>query len=982
LPSKTVPVPNSADDSTLLKHTLLNHTIYRLVVSNDGEPFADSDWNRLKRIAEGNPDEQKIGAFGVGFYSVFADCEEPFVISGRRTMAFMWKGNSLFTKSSTLPAEQSTQDTCFFLNYRNTTSPIPELMSICKFLSTSLTFVGLEAVELYLDNWNVFTLTKKSAPGASALLPKEINPKTEGGMMKVVGVVHQSTQIDAQWMNAVGWSAPAASQPLIPQEDAESQGPSLKSFFSRLKSGTSGAAAGASRKAAKETEQKQQMLISENLTDVSRATVFLRISTVNIQTYVSAAFARELERATKKPPPKHTRIAILTSSHDETTASLSTVTGITSKRAGDLFSSVLPTKHGKIFIGFPTAQTTGVLCHISAPSVIPTVERESIDLNARWVKDWNLEMLRVAGIACRIAYMGEMEELKARIRASMKSANRTTVVAADVNAVIPQAVHVSKQYTAVESTPSSQVGHHIEQAFWTCSFKSSINVLSTRGVLPSEQVRVVAEPLSFLENVPTLPESLTTEAQGFVAKLYNRNLVTDMSIRDIRTELESRSLDDAQLGEFLKWLSAQLIANQLDTRTVQSLLGAGVATISEEGSSKDKAPNNNGGKVLVLAQIKTFLTGSKIPPDLPLPPDTIPFRFTKGISRQTLEAFQWVELQIVPWVRFLVDAAEHSSLPPEYCLTVSPGFAAQVLHVISKSWEGLSQTSKASMGELLSKHTIIPTKFGLRRPAESYFPSVKLFDDLPTITGLHSGVKDKFLSALGVRKTVEMNVVFERLMSPQKEGHPKWSFSDLVHYLVSVKEDIPKQDLERLKSTAICPVEEYSGNERRAGHLHKLSELYEPKDLLRDMGLPLLHWPGVYRALGPEGKFLGTLGLKRYPEVPQLVQIMQQAAARSDYKGYMTSLKYFIDYHHPNGYGKFNVSTISNEPFLPTQGNPFPALSAPNACYWNQKAVRDLESTHAFHPLSSYENKTVIILSLCMNSSGICLRLLASFSLI
>jgi HSP90 family molecular chaperone len=36
----------------------------------------------MQVIAEGNPDEEKIGAFGVGFYSLFSVTEEPFVTSG------------------------------------------------------------------------------------------------------------------------------------------------------------------------------------------------------------------------------------------------------------------------------------------------------------------------------------------------------------------------------------------------------------------------------------------------------------------------------------------------------------------------------------------------------------------------------------------------------------------------------------------------------------------------------------------------------------------------------------------------------------------------------------------------------------------------------------------------------------------------------------------------------------------------------------
>jgi len=167
LPSRTVPLPSSADEGALLRHTLQNHTVYRVVVSNNGEPFSTDDWARLKRIAEGNPDETKIGAFGVGFYSVFADCEEPFVISGKKTMAFLWKGNTLYTKSGTLPDGQEAAHTTFMLNYRSTTTPLPDLMSICQFLSTSLTFVGLETIELWLDQQNVLTLNKKLAPGPS-----------------------------------------------------------------------------------------------------------------------------------------------------------------------------------------------------------------------------------------------------------------------------------------------------------------------------------------------------------------------------------------------------------------------------------------------------------------------------------------------------------------------------------------------------------------------------------------------------------------------------------------------------------------------------------------------------------------------------------------------------------------------------------------------------------------------------------------------
>lgn len=58
-----------------LVESLSGRLFQRLIVKNDGEHFKTLDWERVKRIADGNPDENKIGAFGVGFYSVFSECD-------------------------------------------------------------------------------------------------------------------------------------------------------------------------------------------------------------------------------------------------------------------------------------------------------------------------------------------------------------------------------------------------------------------------------------------------------------------------------------------------------------------------------------------------------------------------------------------------------------------------------------------------------------------------------------------------------------------------------------------------------------------------------------------------------------------------------------------------------------------------------------------------------------------------------------------
>jgi HSP90 family molecular chaperone len=51
-------------------------------IQNNGRAFTEEDWTRIRKIAEGNPNSDACGMFGVGFYSVFAMCEQPIIKSG------------------------------------------------------------------------------------------------------------------------------------------------------------------------------------------------------------------------------------------------------------------------------------------------------------------------------------------------------------------------------------------------------------------------------------------------------------------------------------------------------------------------------------------------------------------------------------------------------------------------------------------------------------------------------------------------------------------------------------------------------------------------------------------------------------------------------------------------------------------------------------------------------------------------------------
>ncbi|RKO99026.1 hypothetical protein CXG81DRAFT_15135, partial [Caulochytrium protostelioides] len=136
--------------------------VHTLCYRNNGRPFSAADWDRLRSIASGNPDETKTGLFGVGFYSLFSLAETPFVVSGDQTMAFLWRGDALYTRRGRVaPADQDpTMPTTFHLGLRE---PIarPDLTDLGRFLVAALLFTrSLAQIDVVVDALTVLSLTK------------------------------------------------------------------------------------------------------------------------------------------------------------------------------------------------------------------------------------------------------------------------------------------------------------------------------------------------------------------------------------------------------------------------------------------------------------------------------------------------------------------------------------------------------------------------------------------------------------------------------------------------------------------------------------------------------------------------------------------------------------------------------------------------------------------------------------------------------
>ncbi|SRR6266851_3483720 len=90
-----------------------------------------------------------------------------------------------------------------------------------------------------------------------------------------------------------------------------------------------------------------------------------------------------------------------------------------------------------------------------------------------------------------------------------------------------------------------------------------------------------------------------------------------------------------------------------------------------------------------------------------------------------------------------------------------------------------------------------------------------------------------------------------------------WTTFDLVKYLVSIQTTLMPQEVERLRHTSAFPREGTSKEQSAAGtgrkvQRHKAMDLYEPIDVFRELGLPVIDWgaDNRWRPSSDEGKFL------------------------------------------------------------------------------------------------------------------------------
>jgi hypothetical protein len=379
---------------------------------------------------------------------------------------------------------------------------------------------------------------------------------------------------------------------------------------------------------------------------------------------------------------------------------------------------------------------------------------------------WNRELLYVGGYLARTAYELELSTIRELWEGAPSSAGQKSSPDPELRAwLFGRSLHALKFFTFHQSTPSGDVSSLLEDAFFACQTKQLFPIISSVGVRNATDVRLPDPMFSgFLKELPVLPDEVAKGAELTLTRLQNRGIVKAITFDDVLKELRSQPLEQQEMVACLQWWIA------LNDRGENPNLGP-IRTELLNAAVLVLSVGNADETILPLSSVKSFINtrniiGASIPTDGPLPRNVMPLSVTKTFSPESLtSSFPWTEMSIVDWLKHLTDSSV-AATDPEYDIQRSAIWAERVLMVLSRSWPSLSNDMKEQTTLLLKGKTCIPTSAGLKIPEESYFASANIFKDLPIVTlasgGVVKGPIERVLQSLGVRKHVDLQVVFDR----------------------------------------------------------------------------------------------------------------------------------------------------------------------------------------------------------------------------
>ncbi|CAF1417698.1 unnamed protein product [Adineta steineri] len=854
-----------------------NKTITEIRAINNGLVFNETDWKRVAAIAEGNTNVESVGQFGVGFFSVFSFSEEPIITSGNEYMAFIWRDdNSLTTYRHELPIDQQSQLTSIILKMRTK-----------YILHTEIN----RDFDPTIDINQQTTTNSPNKKKQKKSLPIET-------MTDIIPIINLS-QLKAYFTKVLSFTKyineliiKINQKIIFKVTKTKKKIPSTKSNLQFKKNSIHNML------------RLDTFIQTEQTFSIDHGpSITLNHISVDATLIIDDNYHNHIRRILKKSLPPCVQIQLLYAPNNIIMKQqVSTNNNLNMK----ILNSLIPLKFqnndiypsGLIFIGLGTHQTTGIGMHVYS-HLIPTIERENLDLQDPYISKWNRELLLSVGQIARFVYDQLMNENK-QFQSTLAS------------------------YSFQPSVPNNEIGTILLDGF----FSSNKDLLVPVKRSPSDiNLSLVSSTEAYIANskyihsflsLPLVPYELSQN--GLFQSLKDRDLIIEVTNELIESTIITTILLSNQFVEFLHWLSSQ---HHNDKQYIKRLLS--IVRFRETIQSP----------IITLEKLKNY-DNFNISTILPLPSHVLPASVATYLSRDELQK----QLSLTPLT--LKDFLHFYLLKTQQYLFTKENTSTCLLSIISKHSGQLNKTEWNKLKTTLSTMTCIPTNQGMKIPNESYIPSSMLSSDLPVITlnvpqnltdidneqeddkqsiidTMENPVSEEFLKRLGCRTLNVQSFVHARSSLTNSNAH---NMKSLIEHLMEERDNMSEGDFNALKQseclrgTTLIPSKE-------------ITKKYAPQDLhfpsiaiqLQWSTLPIIDWHDI-DPYSREYAFLKEIGVREVPDLQKLINRIieehneQKNKSIHDYK-IPIALKFLAE-NFQQHYSKLWKTAKIKQPFLPS----------------------------------------------------------------
>ncbi|CAF4953990.1 unnamed protein product, partial [Rotaria sp. Silwood1] len=814
-----------------------NKTITEIRAINNGLIFNETDWKRVAAIAEGNTNVESVGQFGVGFFSVFSFSEEPIITSGNEYMAFIWRDdNSLTTYRHELPLEQQSKLTSIILKMRT------------KYILHT---------ETNLDFDSIIDINENSSNNKSPNRKRQKKSITSITTNDIIPTINLA-QLKAYFTKVLSFTKYINELVIKINQKIIFKVTKTRKSISSIKSNVQ-----FKKNSIHNMLHFDSLIQTEQIFSIDHGpSIILNHISVDATLIIDENYHNHIRRILKKSLPSNVQIQLL---YTPNNIVMTQQQQRKSSKIDDLhmkiLNSLIPLKFqndeiypsGLIFIGLGTHQTTGIGMHVYS-HLIPTIERENLDLQDPYISKWNRELLLSVGQIIRHVYD------------QLISTNK-------------QFDSILASYSFQPSVPNNEIGTIIVDGFFSINKDLLVPIKQSPTdinltLIPSTQAYIAnSKHIHSFLTLPLVPYELSKN--GLFQALKDRDLINEINNDLIESTIITTILLSNQFVEFLHWLSNQ--NNNNDKQYIKRLL------------SIVRFRETNNSSIITLEKLKNY-DNFNISTLLPLPSHVLPASVASYLSREELQK----QLSLTPLT--LKDFLHYYLLKNQLYLFTKENTSTCLLHIISKHSGQLNKTEWNKLKTILSTITCIPTNQGMKIPNESYIPSSILSSDLPIITlnvpqnltdddddddnnnnnndeqsiieNIENSVSAEFLKRLGCRTLNVQSFVHARSSLINSNSH---TMKTLIQHLMEERDNMSEGDFNALKQseclrgTTLIPNKD---NTRK----------YAPQDLhfpsvaiqLQWSTLPIIDWYDI-DPRSHEYTFLKEIGVREVPDLQKLI---------------------------------------------------------------------------------------------------------------